>query len=94
MTNKIIIFTQKINGTIINKNIYLLNNYNYKYFILNETSFEILKQLKQINHLYYLPDFIINLANLFNYERNKLKDNILIIEIYSFISSLLILKSL
>ena len=79
LTNKIIIFTQKINETIINKNTFLLNNYNYKIFILNETSFEMIKQIKQINHLYYLPDFITNLANLFNRERNKLKENILII---------------
>ena len=79
MTNKIIIFTQKINETIINKNTFLINNYNYKIFILNETSFEMVKQIKQINHLYYLPDFIINLSNLFNRERNKLKENILII---------------
>ncbi len=79
LTNKIIIFTQKINETIINKNTFLLNNYNYKIFILNETSFEMVKQIKRINHLYYLPDFITNLANLFNRERNKLKENILII---------------
>ena len=79
LTNKIIIFTQKINETIINKNTFSLNNYNYKIFILNETSFEMVKQIKQINHLYYLPDFITNLANLFNRERNKLKESILII---------------
>ena len=79
LTNKILIFTQKINQTIINKNIYLHNNYNYKIFILNKLSFEMLKQLKKIDYLYYIPDYIKNLANLFNHERNKLKNNIIII---------------
>ena len=79
LTNKILIFTQKINETIINRNIYLQNNYNYKIFILNELSFETLKQIKKINYLYYIPDYIKNLANLFNHERNKLKNNLLII---------------
>ena len=79
LTNKIIIFTQKISESIINKNIYLYNNVNYKIFILNETSFEMLEQIKKINQLYYISDYIQNLANLFNQKRNKLKNNILII---------------
>ena len=76
-SNKIIIFTQKINEIIIKNNLYLHNN--YKIFILSETSSEMLKQIKKISNLYYIPDYIIYLANLFNHKRNKLKDNILII---------------
>ena len=79
LTNKIIIFTQKISESIIDKNIYLYNNVNYKIFILNETSFKMLEQIKKISHLYYISDYIQNLANLYNQKRNKLKNNILII---------------
>ena len=77
LTNKIIIFFQKINETIINNNNYFENNCNYTIFFFQENFSQNLNQINK--HLYYIPDFIINLANLYNYERNKLKDNILII---------------
>ena len=81
--NKIISFAQNIQNPIFKKKEYTLNSHTI--FSLNSQSYEIAKNyINLINsnnstQLYYIPNFLENWANFFNYKLNMNKNNNILI---------------
>jgi glycosyltransferase involved in cell wall biosynthesis len=81
--NKIISFAQNIQNPIFKKKEYTLNS--HVIFGLNSQSYEIAKNyINLINsnnstQLYYIPNFLENWANFFNYKLNMNKNNNILI---------------
>jgi len=82
--NKIILFAQNIQSPITDRNKeYTLNSHSV--FGLNSESFEIAKKYINLTNsinftkLYYIPNFLENWANFFNYKLNMNKNNKILI---------------
>jgi len=82
--NKIIFFAQNLQMSVINrKNIKPINSRSF--FGLNSESYQIAQQYINLTNpinstkLYYIPNFIENWANFFNYKLNMNKNNTILI---------------
>jgi hypothetical protein len=77
--NRIIIFCQNINKSIIDSNINLKNNSNIIVYSFNDKSYKLLKKITKNEQLFFYPNFIIYLANFFNYKNSLSNNSILIV---------------
>jgi len=74
--NRIVLFIQNIQAIPYKFNDLAINNHsNHSVFIFNLNSYEILQNKLNYKKLYYIPDFIINWSNFFNYKININKNN-------------------
>ena len=74
--NKIVLFIQNIQKISFKYNDLALNNHpDHSVFSINLNSYEVLQKKLNYKQLYYIPDFIINWNNFFNYKINLVKNN-------------------
>ena len=74
--NKIVLFIQNIQKIPFKYNELALNNHSdHSVFSINLDSYQFLQKKLNNTQLYYIPDFIINWGNFFNYKINLVKNN-------------------
>jgi exopolysaccharide biosynthesis predicted pyruvyltransferase EpsI len=74
--NKIVIFIQNIQKIPFKYKDLALNNHpDHSVFSMSLNSYEILQKKLNYKELYYIPDYIINWSNFFNYKINFVKNN-------------------
>ena len=76
--NKIILFIQYIDLNKFNKDAFQKYNSNLTIYALNNNSYKILSQITKKENLYYVPNFIVDLANSFNYNTSLNNNRVLI----------------
>ena len=77
--NKIIIFCQNINESIVDSNINLTNNSNIIVYSFDNKCYELLKNIVNKEKLFFYPNFILHLSNFFNYKNSLANNSILIV---------------
>ena len=74
--NKIVLFIQNIQNITFNYKDLALNNHpDHSVFSMNLNSYELFQKKLNYKELYYIPDYIINWSNFFNYKINFVKNN-------------------
>ena len=74
LKNKIILFSQFVDLNKSNNDAFQKYNSNLTAYAFNYNSYQILSQITKKENLYYVPNFIVDLANSFNYN-TRLKNN-------------------
>ena len=76
--NKIILFSQFVDLNKSNKVVFQKYNSNLIAYAFNLNSYQILSQITKKENLYYVPNFIADLANSFNYNTSLKNNQVLI----------------
>ena len=76
--NKIILFSQYVDLNKSNKDALQKYNSNLTAYAFNNKSYQILSQITKKENLYYVPNFIVDLANSFNYNTSLNNNKVLI----------------
>ena len=76
--NKIILFSQFVDLNKSNKDAFQKYNSNLTVYAFSYNSYQILSQITKKENLYYVPNFITDLANSFNYNTSLKRNKVLI----------------
>ena len=76
--NKIILFSQFVDLNNSNKDTFQKYNSYLTAYVFNNNSYKILSQITKKENLYYVPNFISDLANTFNYNISLNNNKVLI----------------
>ena len=74
LKNKIILFSQFVDLNKSNNDAFQKYNSNLTAYAFNYNSYQILSKITKKENLYYAPNFIVDIANSFNYN-TRLKNN-------------------
>jgi hypothetical protein len=76
--NKIILFSQFVDLNKSNKDFFQKYNSNLTAYAFNYNNYQILSQITKKENLYYVPNFIADQANSFNYNTSLKNNKVLI----------------